>query len=137
MKNFRNIKFSLRGMRNRMKKTKNRNAERGATTLIITFFVLTTILMIALTAASVMVFEIRMAKEIGDSIPAFYASDAAAEKCLYQARRLDDDLECNRNVGSTSVTLDNGATATAERKNTQINASGTFAQTRRSVELDW
>lgn len=137
MKNFRNIKFSLRGMRNRMKKTKNRNAERGATTLIITFFVLTTILMIALTAASVMVFEIRMAKEIGDSIPAFYASDAAAEKCLYQARRLDDDLECNRTVGATSVTLDNGASATAERQNARINASGTFAQTRRSVELDW
>lgn len=124
-------------IKNQKPKFKIGFSERGATTLIVTFFVLTTILMISLTAASMMVFEIRMSKEIGDSIPAFYASDAAAEKCLYQARRLDDELECNLVVGATSVDLSNGATGAALRQDNKINASGIYSQTKRSVELEW
>jgi Tfp pilus assembly protein PilX len=116
---------------------KQSNSQQGATTLIITFFVLSTILMIALTAAGIAVFEIRRAREISDSIPAFYASDAAAEKCLYQARRLRNNAGCNQTSGSTSVALSNGARGVARRQNNKINAYGIFNQTKRSVEVEW
>lgn len=115
----------------------NLQEQKGATTILLAFFVMNVLLIIGLTAGSVMMLDIKMSAEIANSIPAFYAADAAAEKCLYQARYLSDNLECNRNVGAASVSLTNGASATASRQNVRINAAGNFGQTRRSLELSW
>jgi hypothetical protein len=109
----------------------------GATTIIMAFFVMSIILMAALTAATVMTYQIKMSLEIANSIPAFYAADAGAEKCLYQIRKLSDNQECNRNNGSISGVLDNGAGYSVDRSNKIVNSSGTFSNTKRQVELSW
>lgn len=110
-------------------------ANRGATTILVAVFVLSILLMISLTAASVMIYEIRMAKEISDSIPAFMAADAAAEQCLYQARKAAG--VCQNAGGTISVSLDNGATAVAQRTSgTIIESLGVYNQTNRKIQIE-
>ena len=115
--------------------------EQGAITIMLAFFVVSAMLMISLTAASVMIYQIQMSKDIANSIPAFYAADAAAEECLYQVRKWADGQECNnQNSGSLSPSpgaLSNGAQFEAGRQNETITAWGTFNGTRRKIELTW
>ena len=114
----------------------NFKEERGATTILLSFFVMSTLLMIALTAASIMIYQIQMSKEIANSVPAFYAADAGAEKCLYQAR-LEVD-ECAVIGGSVSSVLDNGAQFSATRSaGNKIISWGIFNNTKRQVEITW
>ena len=103
---------------------------------MLSFFVLSVLLLIALTAASVMIYEIRMSLEISNSGPAFFAADAGAEKCLYQARL--ETGECSVDGGSTSIALDNGASAVATRATLgRIVSAGNFNGAKRQVELSW
>jgi len=111
--------------------------QKGATTILIAFFVMNVILMIAFSAAGVMIYEIKMSQTIADSVPAFYAADAGAEKCLFEARRLEDGAGCNTIGGEAAIILDNGGTATAARSANQIESNGTYADTKRSVEITW
>ncbi len=91
-----------------------------------------------------MVLEIKMTRQISDSIPAFYAADAGAEMCLYYARRGGIGNSCF-DVG-TSITqavdpagaMGNGSTYSANRySDTEIDSTGGFLQTNRSVEVYW
>lgn len=119
-------------------KKKLLNNERGATTILLAFFVMNILLMMALTAAGVMIYQIQMSKEIANSVPAFYAADAGAEQCLYQARKGAPGVGCANVGGSVLVNLGNGASgqATLSTSN-EINAFGVFGGTRRSVEVSW
>ncbi|TSC53161.1 MAG: hypothetical protein LiPW39_418 [Parcubacteria group bacterium LiPW_39] len=116
--------------------------EYGATAILTATFVLTIILLIALTAASVMIFEIKMAREIANSTSAFFAADAGTEKCLCQVRKNAVFSDCTGGCasvgGSTSFGLDNGASVTAKRTaSKKIESTGSFSQTIRKVELNW
>lgn len=103
---------------------------------MLSFFVLSVLLLISLTAASVMIYEIKMSLEISNSVPAFFAADAGAEKCLYQARL--ETGECSVIGGATSVALNNGASAVATRAAAgRIVSGGNFNSTKRQVELTW
>ena len=98
-------------------------------------FVMGVILMVALTAATIMIYEIRMSREIANSVSAFFASDAAAEQCLYQTRKQAGST-CASVGGEILITLDNGAIGQAKRaSDNKIAASGIFGGTKRSVEL--
>jgi len=113
-------------------------AQKGATTIMLAFFIMNVLLITSLTTASIMIFDIKMSAEIANSIPAFYAADSAAEKCLYQARILADNLECNANPGSTSVSLYGGTVVTgATRVGSVITSVGQFVGTQRKVEIFW
>lgn len=122
-----------------MTKMKNKifNSQQGATAILLAVFVMGVILMVALTAATIMIYEIRMTREIANSVPALFASDAAAEQCLYQVRKQAGST-CASVGGEISISLDNGATGRAKRaSNSKIEASGIFGGTKRQVELIW
>lgn len=115
--------------------------QRGAVTLLVSFFVLTVMMLISFTAASVMTIEIRMSRDIANSIPAFFAADAGAEKCWYQV--ISDSVvgECDT-VGTSfnpfPPSLDNGAIVTATRFSaTELRTEGDYKGTQRNVSLTW
>lgn len=122
----------------RLKILKLAKNQKGATAILISVVLLSIILAIALSVANIMVAQIRMAGEISNSIPAFYAADAAAEKCLFQIRKTKG-VECDDSlVAKTVFTLDNGATAEGQKTLVnQIQSSGNFGGTKRSAELNW
>lgn len=128
--------------------------QKGAATILIAYFILMILLLVSLTAATIIVFEIRMSREIANSIPAFYAADAGAERCLFQTRCAvsgSPSAECIAEVGSglnggcasvgnsINFTLDNTAQVTQAKRtlNNQIQSNGLFSGTNRKVELDW
>lgn len=112
--------------------------QRGATAILLAFFVMNILLMMALTTAGIMIYQIQMSKEIANSVPAFYAADAGAEQCLYQVRRGAPGVGCANVGGSVLVNLGNGASGQATLSSSnKINAFGVFGGTRRSVELTW
>lgn len=107
---------------------------------MLSFFVMSIVLMIALAAAGIMIFQIQMSREAADSVAAFYAADAAAEKCLYQLRKLapDSGNDCTKNNKTIQVNLNNGATGFAEVKGANLlQAWGVFRSTQRNLELTW
>jgi hypothetical protein len=118
---------------------KKLKTEQGATAILLVVFILSIILLVSLTAANIMVAEIKMSREIANSIPAFYAADAGAEQCLYQARKgVAGDACFWPATGSINITLGNGATAVAQRSSDiQITSSGVFFQTNRKIEIGW
>jgi uncharacterized protein (UPF0333 family) len=118
------------------KKNKTINMQRGAVAILLSVLVLAAVLAMGLTIAKVVVSQISMTDQATQSVRAFYAADAGAELCLYQARRLQNP--CATNGGSLSGALTNGATYTAQRfSGTGIRSTGLFRQTNRRVELTW
>ncbi|MBU3901269.1 hypothetical protein KKF25_01350 [Patescibacteria group bacterium] len=112
--------------------------QRGATAILLAFFVMNILLMMALTTAGIMIYQIQMSKEIANSVSAFYAADAGTEQCLYQVRRGAPGVGCANVGGSVLVNLGNGASGQATLSSSnKINAFGVFGGTRRSVELTW
>ena len=97
---------------------------------MLAFFIMNALLLISLTAASIMIFETKMSSEIADSIPAFYAADAGVELCLYQIRTLG--TAC-----STVETLNNGATFNASSSVSVIDSSGSYGGASRGIEVSW
>ena len=61
------------------------NSQKGIL-LIITFFILTIILAIVLSISTILYSEIKIIRNIGNSIVAFYAADSGIEKTLYYDR---------------------------------------------------
>jgi len=114
--------------------------DRGATAILLAFFVMNVLLMMALTAAGIMVYQIQMSRETANSITAFYAADAGAEQCGYEARSPDTG-DCGT-FGDWTIgpfPLDNGAIVSATRSATEnkITSQGSFGSTRRVVQLTW
>jgi len=111
--------------------------ERGATTILLAFFVMGVLLMMALTAASIMIYQIQLSKDIANSITAFYAADAGAEECLYQARKGEGGSGCTIADDPIQIDLTNSATAQASISGgSKIISSGSFGGTKRTVELE-
>ncbi|MFH1712567.1 MAG: hypothetical protein ABH896_00040 [Candidatus Jacksonbacteria bacterium] len=106
-------------------------AQRGATTILLAFFIMNVLLLISLTAANIMIFDIRMSAEIANSVPAFYAADAGSEWCLYQVRILEA-VPC-----SVAKTLSNGATFNATSGANLVNSAGTYGNIKRDIEVTW
>ncbi len=98
--------------------------ERGAVSIMLALMVMMIILIVTLTVANIMVFEIKMSREISNDIPAFYAADSGAEQCLYEVLKNYSDV-CNFNT-----TLDNGAVFTSVKTAgvNEINSNGTFGK---------
>lgn len=65
----------------------NKESEKGVS-LIITFFILTVILAIVLAISIILYSEIKIIRNIGNSVIAFYAADGAVEKVLYYDRQV-------------------------------------------------
>lgn len=112
------------------------NTQRGAVAILLSVLVLAAVLVMGLTIAGVVVSQIAMTNQATQSVRAFYAADAGAELCLYQARKLQNP--CNAEGGSVSGSLANGATYLAQRINgTSIQSTGFYNKTSRKVDLSW
>lgn len=117
---------------------KKLDGQRGASAILLSFFVLSVILLIALTAAAIMIYELKMSREIAYSIPAFFAADAGAEQCLYQVRNLSSDGCGVAGNPAIQVDLSNGATVEFERQiPNQAISRGTYLGVNRKIEIDW
>lgn len=131
----------------RSKEKKLEQSQRGAVTILLSFFVMSILLMMALTAAGIMLYQIQMSREVSNSVPAFYAADATIEKCLYQIRKqtLNDPLfGCTIVSGNYSIneSLGNGAYGEAglwdlTAGSGQLKSYGKFGGTRRNIEITW
>ncbi|OGZ40684.1 MAG: hypothetical protein A3B04_00590 [Candidatus Portnoybacteria bacterium RIFCSPLOWO2_02_FULL_39_11] len=117
--------------------------DQGATTILLAFLVLSVLLMTALTASTIMMYQVQMSRETANSIQAFYTADAMAEECLYQVRTMADDSgdNCTRNNKPIQLLLNLGgynANGTAWRENNNaLKAEGVFQATQRQMELSW
>jgi len=99
-------------------------------------FVMNVILLIALTTATIIMYEVKMVDDLVNSIPAFYAADAGAEKCLYQSRL--ESGECATVGGVITGALTNGAQFSATRAASgKIISWGIYGNTKRQMELTW
>lgn len=113
-------------------------SQRGATTILLAFFVMNVLLLISLAAASIAILNIKMLEGIADPVLAFYAADAAAEKCLYELRVLADGSGCGADPGSTSASLYGGTVIpVATRAGNIITSVGKFKETQRKVEVSF
>ena len=117
--------------------------ESGATTILLSLLVMSVLVMTALTASTIMIYQIQMSRETANSIPAFYAADAMAEECLYQVRTMPDNSgdNCTRNNKPIQLLLNLGgysATGIAWRENNNtLKAEGVFQATQRQMKLSW
>jgi hypothetical protein len=64
-----------------------KNKQEGIS-LIITFFILTIVLAVVLSISIILYGEIKIIRNIGNSVIAFYAADSAVEKVLYYDRKV-------------------------------------------------
>lgn len=112
--------------------------------MLFAMFVLAIALGIGLSVSALIINQVKMAVDAGQSVAAFYAADAGAEKCLYQVRTIDPpdgvNYPCSVSGGNLSKeTLSNGLTTfEAKRESeTSLISTGNHAKTSRSIRLDW
>lgn len=63
-----------------------KNREKGVS-LIITFFILTIILAVVISISTLLYGQVKITRNIGNSVVAFYAADSGVEKVLYYDRK--------------------------------------------------
>jgi len=110
--------------------------QKGQVALLMSFFIMTIILLVALTVANLMAAEIQMSRGVANSVPAYFAADAGIERCLYEMYK-PTGTYCANNSTDYSYPLDNTASASVSRKNNNVGADGVFAGTHRKVNLSW
>jgi len=114
------------------------NPQKGTAVILIAFFILMITLMIAMTASAVMIYEIKMTREIANSVPAFFAADSGIEQCLYQSRNALASETCDTVGGTATLPLSNGATMIFSRTAVnKIEASGVYLKTNRKIYVEW
>lgn len=108
--------------------------QKGATAILLAVLILSILLIIGLGVSALMIGQIKMSAQAGQSVQAFYAADAGAERCLYEVRKKGSN-------SCPSGTLDNNAaysvTVSISEESGQISSIGRFAQTSRKIELNW
>lgn len=116
---------------------KKLQTSKGATAILLTVLILSGILIIGLAVASLMMAEIKMAGQVGQSVPAYYAADAGAERGLYEVLNKTGPIYNNgQGQNLVSVTLDNGASyEVIWDGGAKLTSLGKYQQTRRKIEI--
>ena len=118
-----------------MLKNKKIISQKGATSVILAVLILSVLVTIGLGIAVLISQQIRMSGQTGQSVVAFYAADAGAEKCLYEVRKNGaascpyTDIPLDFNNRAKYTTTYNGSDT--------ITSIGQFMTTNRKVELSW
>lgn len=119
----------------RSKFIKNSNNQRGDTAILTTVLIMAAVLSLALILTATITRNLRSTFELKDSVKAFYAADAAAEKCVYQARKSAGS--CVNVGGTVTVSFSNGASAEAGRTTlTTIESLGSLRSTNRKIRVE-
>jgi Tfp pilus assembly protein PilX len=108
-----------------------RKFEKGVS-LIITFFIMVIILTVVLSISVLLYSEIKVIRNIGNSVVAFYAADSGIEKTLYYARKDAPTgaksgicYACNHGI-ETCTTIVNTDCADSSCANCEVRYSGSF-----------
>lgn len=113
-----------------MKFIKN-NKESGIA-LLLTIIILSIVTLIAVLIANIVIVQLKLAKDIGDSQAAIYAADSGIEWQLYQIRK---------GVSVASPVMSNGAaietTVTGAAPNFIIKSLGSYQSVKRQFEVSF
>lgn len=124
-------------------KHKNIIRQKGATAILLSVLVLSSLLVIGLGYPTLIIIQLKMSRAVKESTQAFYAADAGAELCLYQIKKgISEGCFFTTNGGNISGTLlVNGATYSAESQKTGptwiINSLGQYGSTSRKIFISW
>lgn len=125
---------------------KNIIQQQGAISILLAVLLLAELSVIGLGIATLTVGQIKMSGQVGQSVVAYYAAEAGAEKCLYQARKGTEGCASVGGQISGNLTGDlSEATYEAEGNGEvgvypthgTITSIGQFESTNRKVELTW
>jgi len=122
-------------LKNRLK---NLNSEEGVVSIIFGILLLSMLLVISSTVFILMFQQLKMSRQTGYSVVAFYAAEAGAEKCLYQIRN-NTGAGCDISGGGTinEIFSNQANYQTVYNGSTEINSVGRFLGTTRKVKLTW
>lgn len=113
-----------------MKFIKN-NKENGVA-LLLTVIILSVVILIAVLIANIVIVQLKLAKDIGDSQAAIYAADSGVEWQLYQIRK---------SASVASPVMSNGATVetivTGAAPNFTIKSLGSYQSVKRQFEVNF
>jgi len=118
-----------------MKKDKINNglSQKGAVSIVLAVLLLSILLVIGLGVSALMLQQIRLSGQSGQSVIAFYAAEAGAERCLYEIRKgsnscswTDEPLD----IPLTKYTVEYNGT-------NRIESTGEYGATARRLELGW
>lgn len=111
-----------------------REAQTGDTAILLTVLILASVLSLALLLTGVVIKDLRLSFNFKNSAKVFYAADAAAEKCVYGARKAAGN--CQNVGGVETVSFSNGAQATATRTSASvIDAVGSLGVVQRAIKV--
>jgi hypothetical protein len=121
--------------------------KQGAISILITVLILSNLLVIALGVSFLLLSQIKMSQNAGESVRAFYAADAGAERCLfdmYTGTKTSCSFSYSYPYPANYVTLDNGAVASSSGFVGEglgyISSLGCFNSQKkicRAIELNW
>lgn len=111
-----------------------REAQTGDTAILLTVLILASVLSLALLLTGVVIKDLRLSFNFKNSAKVFYAADAAAEKCVYGARKASGN--CQSVSGTETISFGNGAAATATRTSVSvIDAVGNLGVVQRAIKV--
>ena len=106
-------------------------SQQGAISILLAVLLLAELSIIGLGISLLAIQQLKLSGQVGQSVVAYYAAEAGAERCLYEARKGTGSCPA---IGS----LDNGASyATTYNGTDTITSIGQFKSTNRKVELTW
>ncbi len=115
----------------RITRIANENNERGIA-LLLTVIILSIVTLIAVLIADIVIVQLKLAKDIGDSQAAIYAADSGIEWQLYKIRK---------GVSAASPVMSNGATVettvTGTAPNFTIKSLGSYGTVKRQFEINF
>ena len=110
-------------------------SEKGAVTIALAVMMMSMLTVIGITISTLMLQQVRMSAQAGQSVIAFYAADAGAERCLYELRK-NEAVSCPFSDVPLDFSTDAMYTTTYNGSN-QIISTGRFKDASRKLELAW
>jgi len=119
-----------------MKENKMNNglSQKGVVSIVLAVLLLSILLVIGLGISALMLQQLKLSGQSSQSVIAFYAADAGAERCLYEVRK------GSNNCPWTNVSLDiplTKYTVGYTPGTNLIESTGSYRMTVRKLELGW
>lgn len=109
-----------------------KNNKESGIALLLTVIILSAVILIAVLIANIVIVQLKLAKDIGDSQTAIYAADSGVEWQLYQIKK---------GVSVASPAMSNGATVettvTGTAPNFTIKSLGSYQSVKRQFEVSF
>ena len=119
-------------------KLKNINFQKGAVSILFSILLLSLLMIISSSIFILMFQQMKMSRQTGHSVVAFYAAESGAERCLYQVRN-NTETGCDILGGGTiSGILSSQANyQTTYNGSNEINSVGKYLEAARKLRLTW